>query len=219
MALLSSFELIAQPIIPPNVAPSGLPNPTSVEAYFLTLTNILGSSSQVTLTFAVNPPVNNGGVIEGSLNGGGIVPSGVSKFGPVSAFLDFVRPFPLLSGFTIASGGGSAQARFSLPSSGTVLFLLQPDISPLASLTSESEFFSYETRGFVDIVATSGSRLLCSPTLRGTFLELGDEGELLGPKILTSMAKDDEEPEELSLQAYSQQAYPLQTASGPLYTF
>lgn len=215
MALLSSFELIAQPIIPPNLAPSGLPNPTSVEAYFLTLTNSLGNQSQITLSFTSNPNTRG----PGNLNGGGIVPSGVKSFGPVTAFLDFVTPFPLTSGFVIDSSGFFARASFQLPASGTVLFLLQPDISPLANLTSKSGFFSYEVRGFVDIVASSGSQLLCSPTLRGTFLELGEEGELIGPKILTSMANHEEEPEDLSLQAYSQQAYPLQTARGPLYTF
>lgn len=215
MALLSSFELIAQPIIPPKVAPPGLPNPTSVEAYFLTLTNALGNSPQITLTFTSNP--NTPG--PGNLKGGGIVPSGIKKFGPTSAFLDFVSPFPLTSGFVIDSSGFFAKATFQLPASGTVLFLLQPDISPLGSLTSESEFFSYEARGFVDIFASSGSQILCSPQLRGTFLELGEEGELVAPKILTCMAKDDEEPEDLSLQAYSQQAYGLPTACGPLYTF
>lgn len=83
MKPLSSFELIVQPLIPPSIAPQGFPNPVSIEAYFLTLSNYSDQISAIELSLTANPNTDGAS----NFNGGGIVPTGNKNFGPVSAFL------------------------------------------------------------------------------------------------------------------------------------
>lgn len=205
MKPLSSFELIVQPIVPQSVAPQGFPNPISIEAYFLTLSNYSNETSNIELSFIANPNTDGAS----NFNGGGIVPLEDSdkNFGPVSAFLSFVGATRLVN-FKIESDT-EAKAIFTIPSLGTVLFLLQPDVTPLGRFDKPSENFSYELRGLVSIDATEGTQILCSPQIRGTFLELE---RIIA--MVSAMADKGFAPA-----IYAQQAYPLPTAQNALYTF
>lgn len=198
MALLSSFELIVRPIIPSPFASSEFPNPVAVQAYFLLLSNFSNTSTSIILSFTANLRSDR----TSTFNGGGIVPSTDKNFGPpVTAFLSFVAPTPLLSPQFKILSDSSAQTEFSIPSFGTALFLLQPDVSPLREFDQATEFFSYELRGLVEIESTKATSIFCSPQVRGTFFELGQKGELLAPVILQPKLTD-ELKEKLSLEIY-----------------
>lgn len=216
MALLSSFELIVQRIIPNTVTPSGIPNPVAVQAYFLLLSNPSSEIAKVTLTFISNPDTDG----PSNFNGGGIVPDGDKNFGPVTSFINLANFSPLAT-FKIKDDF-TAVATFSLPPSGTGLLLLQPDVSPLQQFDRTTENFNFELRGFVNIDANPGVSLLASPQVRGTFFDLGETGELLAPPILQPSAVTltaEEASRKLSLRAYAQQAYSLPTAGSALYQF
>lgn len=215
MQLLSSFELIVQPIIPQFVASRlELPNPVAVQAYFLLLSNYSNVDASIELTFTANPNTDGAS----NLNGGGIIPSGDKNFGPVTAFISFVGPTPLVSPLFKINSDSSAQAEFSISPKDTALFLLQPDVSPLEDFDKTTEFFSYELRGFVEIKSNAGTNILCSPQVRGTFFELGKKGELLAPPILLPDLIDKNKGQ-LALDVYAQQAYALPTPGNALYKF
>ncbi len=217
MQLVSSFELIVQPIVPPPFAPQGIDNPVSVQAYFLLISNPSLAASIINLTFIANPNSQ----IPSTLNGGGVIfPSdNTPNFGPVTSFITIGGPTPLVT-LSIDSDS-QARASFTLPAQGTALFLLQPDVSPLKNLDEKTEYFSFELRGLVYVDATPGTSLLLSPQVRGTFFKLGAEGELLAPPILQPEASNisEEEAQKLSLQVYAQQAYSFPTPGSSLYEF
>ena len=237
MALVSSFELLVQPIIPTSVsgkkvAPSGLPNPFTVQAYFLMISNLGRSGTGITLDIEANfNPLTSG---QNPLNGaGGIVPSGAPGFGPTTAFIDIYQPQYLSASgasgsYAIDPRSTQAKAFFEIPANGTGLFLLQPDIRPLVSFKSGGTY-SYDVRGTVQIFADSGSQFLLSPQIRGTFLQPDEQGSIPLPRLL-STATDCSSQEEIDamggtiLDAYSQQSYQLSPAGvaldgNPVYTF
>ncbi len=210
MKPLSSFELIVQPLIPQPIAKAVLPdfpNPVSIQAYFLTLSNYSDKTSNIELSFIANPRTDGAS----TFNGGGIVPleDNDKNFGPVSAFINFVGASPLVH-FKIDSDS-EARATFAIPSLGTALFLLQPDVSPLRRFDKPNENFSYQLRGLVNIDATAGTQILCTPQIRGTFLELEKIAAMMNAGAVTDgvFAPD----------IYAQQAYPLPTAQNALYSF
>jgi hypothetical protein len=205
MKPLSSFELIVQPLIPPSVAPPGLPNPISIEAYFLTLSNYTNAITSIELELTANPNTDG----PSNFNGGGIVPTGSKNFGPVGAFLSIVGATPLFSPNFKIENEAKAKANFDIPPLGTVLFLLQPDVTPLREFDKVDEEFSYELRGLISIDSSVGTLILCSPQIRGTFLEL--------EKIASMPNATDDGA--LAPAVYAQQAYALPTAQNALYTF
>jgi hypothetical protein len=218
MQLLSSFELSVQPITPARIANMlGLPNPVSVQAYFLLISNPGDTTALIQLDFTANPNTDGAS----NLNGGGTVPADEkTNFQAVTSFINTVLASPLRDPNFIINNDSSATAAFSVPALGTALFLLQPDVSPLRNFDKTTEEFNYQVRGYVKIGAMPGVTLLCSPQVRGTFFELGEKGELLAPMILQPEAQRMESVEERrKLSIYSQQAYSLPTANSGLYIF
>ncbi len=218
MAIVSPFELIVQRLVPLSVAKTvSLPapaDPISVEAYFLQISNTSNTIAQITLQFTANPNTSGG---PSNFNGGGIVPSG-KNFGEVTALINEAGAISFLKSpvFTINSNA-SATAKFSVPPQGSYLFLLQPDVSPLKDFDQQTDDFSYELRGYVEIDSTPGTSLLLSPQIRGTFFELGQKGELLAPKIL--LPETLEKADNKVLLPYAQQAYSLIVPGSSLVTF
>lgn len=215
MSLLSSFELIVQPITPAAIAKRlGLPNPIAVQGYFLLISNPTDTTALIQLDFTANPNTDG----PSNFNGGGIIPKGAENFKPVNAFINLAGFSPLPS--FIINNDSSATATFSVPKAGTALFLMQPDVSPLTELDEDDEDINYQLRGYVEITSMPGVSLLLSPQVRGTFFELGKKGELLAPMILQPEAIE-MKPEDAKrvLTVYSQQAYSLPTAGNSLYEF
>lgn len=221
-ALLSSFELLIQPIIPLTIAPPGVPDPVAVQAYFLLISNINDSDVNVSLEFITNP-VGQQNILQNA-----------------QVFLD-VTQFKPLSNPKIISPT-TASVTFLLGAQQTVLFLLQPDISIL----NQGPKANFEARGAVNISAPPGSQLLLSPQVRGTFFQFDSQGKVILPSALTesmsnvvpttvldamssnqsSMEVQPLPPEKIStpllsgmMKVYAQQAYSLPTVIGPLYTF
>jgi hypothetical protein len=146
--LVSNFELLVQPIIPPAVAPPGIENPLIVQAYFLTVSNYNptdtpGAAPQIKLRFVTN----------------GLAAPNI----PIS-FLDRAgfTPVPISVGIP----GFVLESTISVAPTDTSVFLLQPN---LAQILSGGEPFKAELRGYVTIEAPAGTSLLLTPQTRGTF--------------------------------------------------
>jgi hypothetical protein len=203
-SILSSFELIVEPLVPFPIATGlGIPDPVSVQAYFLLLSNPEKNNiASVQLDFISNPNTSGASTFNGNSQG----------FKAVSAFENLAGNTSPATGFTITSDK-TAKAIFSIPPLGTVLFLLQPDVSPLKNFDVTSNF-GYDLRGYVEINAMAGSTIFASPQIRGTFFSLGAKGQLLAPPILQSVP-----PSNPGIQVYSQQAYSLTTPGSSLFSF
>lgn len=225
MQLLSSFELLIQPIIPTQFDPANFTDPVVVQAYFLEISNVTSSgpkTSKVDLEFITNPVAGKNPLADGSAQG----------------FLDNTRSI-LLPPLKI-NNPSSAETSFSLAANETALFLLQPNISVLLKQGQKSNF---EVRGYVNINAPSGTKLLLSPQVRGTFFQFDKTGKIVMPQALTDATANVLPPEAMESMSggqtltavkplpaeqvptpplakiYAQQAYGLPTAKGPLYDF
>ncbi|WP_218082801.1 hypothetical protein [Anthocerotibacter panamensis] len=212
MAILSSFEILVQPIIPSAVAPSGVPDPLVVQGYFLVLSN-LANSSAVSLEFT--PTLLSGG--KNPLASGAVPP-----FGAVTAFLD-TTGFQFLP--LAITTSGTAKTNFNLGPGVTATFLLQPDVSPLTVFPPKPNL-SYEARGFINIAASSGSQLLVSSQIRGTFLQPLASGTVT-QKVSDDNASLMRSGSGLRLSSalknnyivVAEEAYGLPAASGSVYRF
>ena len=146
--LVSNFELLVQPIVPPAFAPPSIENPLIVQAYFLTVSNyrsddMIGDAPEIKLRFVTN---------------GITVPDM-----PVS-FLD--RSEAMAIPIAVSNPNFVLEATISVAPTNTAIFLLQPN---LAEIFSGLPPFNAELRGYVTIEAPSGTSLLLSPQTRGTF--------------------------------------------------
>lgn len=227
MSILSSFELLVQPIIPAELAPNPnqVPDPIAVQAYFLLISNLSSLSSDLILEleFITNPVQNKNPLADNA----------------ALAFLD-VTQYKSLSSLTINSPT-SASISFTLKFGETGLFLLQPNINSF--LFPDPEKANFEARGTVNITAPANTSLLLSPQVRGTFLQFDASGNVILPSglkkqtsnIVSSTVVNAVSPKQSStevqstshktvsaaslLTVYAQQAYGLPTPGGPLYKF
>lgn len=146
--LVSNFELLVQPIIPPAFAPPGIENPLVVQAYFLTISNYNptdtpGPAPKIKLRFVTN---------------------GLSSPTIPISFLD--RSSPNSIPIAVSNPGFVLESIISVAPTDTAVFLLQPN---LAKIIAGGEPFKAELRGYVTIEAPAGTSLLLSPQTRGTF--------------------------------------------------
>jgi hypothetical protein len=154
--LVSNFELLVQPIIPPAFAPPGIENPLVVQAYFLTVSNYNstdtpGPAPQIKLRFVTN---------------------GLSSPNIPVSFLD--RSSAIKIPIAVSVPGFVLESTISVAPTDTAVFLLQPD---LATIFAGGQPFNAELRGYVTIEAPAGTSLLLSPQTRGTFYR-GPFGDL-----------------------------------------
>ncbi len=152
--LVSTFELLVQPIIPPAFAPSGIENLLIVQAYFLTISNYNASNTVtaaplITLRFVTN------GVSAPNLP----VSFSDRKGAKAIDISPSTPPFVLEAKLDPAKGT-------SIAGTDTTTFLLQPD---LKTILAGVQPYNYELRGYVTIDAPAGTILLLSPETRGTF--------------------------------------------------
>ena len=104
-SILSSFELIVEPLVPFPVANAvGIPDPISVQAYFLLLSNPENKITLVKLDFISNPNTDGYGGFNGNSKG----------FKQVRAFENLSGYTSEATGFTITSDK-TAKAIFSIP--------------------------------------------------------------------------------------------------------
>jgi len=150
--LVSSFELLAQPIIPSAFAPAGIENPFVVQAYFLIISNFT-QNEQVTPA----PPITLRFVLDG------INPPAI----PLT-FTDktTAKSIPLVVGTPSFVLEAKLDPANSVKGTDTTTFLLQPDVK---KILQQGGAPNYELRGYVTIDAPAGTQLLLSPQTRGTF--------------------------------------------------
>jgi hypothetical protein len=184
MTLLSSFELLFEPITPKVSAPinpsPAVPDPVIVQAYFVLISNVGALSSALTLEFTSSK--NDTLSLKETFQLFDVTNKNFN-FEP----LDFPTADP-----------SKAKAHLPVLESGqTALFLLQPDIATLLGQLGTPPDITkanFGLRGYVDVSANvPGSSFLISPQTRGTFLDASN-------------------PMNLSIAA--QEAYPLPTPDG-----
>ncbi|MBD2336164.1 hypothetical protein H6G64_04050 [Calothrix sp. FACHB-156] len=163
MALVSTFEVLLKPQLPPV---KGLENLSRkvIQGYFLTIANVNFFPVTLSLVFTVKFPSDPGN------------PTALPK-----NFDDFLEAVDI-SGVNIISNSSlvpekvpqnnKARLTFTIPENGTSLLLLQPDITK-AAVTSGANF---EARGYVEIFLSSlsgsdSATLLVTPEHRGTFFK------------------------------------------------
>jgi hypothetical protein len=188
MQLLSSFELLVQPIIPSNLAKMlqlESVDPLVLQSYFLILSNVSSESVTAILEFTADTGGNS--TFKGSQDG---------NFKPVSAFLDLTAAMPLSETNFEITTPSTAKATLALGAKSTATFLLQPDVIPVAKAIKDpqSRDLSFELRGAVEISVSRPQSLLVSPQTRGTFFKTASD---------TNMP----------LEVFAEQAYGLPTAN------
>ncbi len=168
MALVSNFEVLLKPQLPPVAGINKLSRKV-IQGYFLTISNVNFFPVTVSIVFTIKFPID---------------PTDVTER-PTSwqDFLDVVD----ISGQNLFSGdvpqstlvpeivpqNNKARITFTLPENGTGLLLLQPNILPPSDLLTTANF---EARGYVEIFLSSLSgsdtaTLLVTPEHRGTFFK------------------------------------------------
>ncbi len=150
--LVSSFELLAQPIIPSKFTPAGIEDPFVVQAYFLIISNFT-QNEQVTPA----PPITLRFVLNG-INPPAIPLTFTDKTTAKSIPLVVSTP-----SFVLEAKLDSVN---SVRGTDTTTFLLQPDVQ---KILQQGGAPNYELRGYVTIDAPAGTQLLLSPQTRGTF--------------------------------------------------
>jgi hypothetical protein len=170
MALVSTFEVLLKPQLPPGVPGLGKLSRKVIQGYFLTLSNVNFFPLTVSVVFTVKFPVDPSAPTEHPTR-------------PTSwdDFLDIVD----ISGQNLFQGSdpqadlrpeivpqnNKARITFTLPENGTGLLLLQPNVLPPSDILTKANF---EARGYVEIFLSSLSgsdtaTLLVTPEQRGTF--------------------------------------------------
>lgn len=168
MALISNFEVLLKPQLPPVPGIEKLGR-NVIQGYFLTISNVNFFPVTVSIVFTVRFPVNS---------------SGSPAF--PGNFADFLNAVDI-SGENLFSGdspestlvpeivpqNNKARITFTLPENGTGLLLLQPNILPPFDFLKTPNF---EARGYVEIFLSSLSgsdiaTLLVTPEHRGTFFK------------------------------------------------
>ncbi len=214
MSALSSFELLAAPIIPTNIGPlpPEVPNPIVVQAYFILLTALPDSpngSGTMTLTFYPNE----------------------KSVGLPGKFDDPPLPLAFLD---LVGGGGNTnvvpvpgtvnfQVSWQIAKGETFTFLLQPDLGKILPKPGGPK---YDLRGYVTMSAP-GLNILVAPQTRGTFLDFVNSDQkntqpqrfatrLLIPET-TAASPGDPKPQRLSVVA--EEGYGLPTVYGNVYRF
>ena len=168
MALVSNFEVLLKPQLPPVAGIDKLSRKV-IQGYFLTISNVNFFSVTVSVVFTIKFPID---------------PTDATER-PTSwqDFLDVVD----ISGQNLFSGdvpqstlvpeivpqNNKARITFTLPENGTGLLLLQPNILPPSDLLTTANF---EARGYVEIFLSSlsgsdAATLLITPEHRGTFFK------------------------------------------------
>lgn len=150
--VVSAFELLVKPIAP---APpfAGAPSRTVVQAYFLLISNLNTSGSEVALSLKFIA----GGMGLSSDKLITLVDTGAgNNFGKLAS-------------------DGKTDDDIVLPSGFTGLFILQPDLRKPDVLPPAPTVPDVEIRGYVEIdispnSSTSQAKLLVTPQIRGTFL-------------------------------------------------
>lgn len=169
MALVSTFEVLLKPQLPPVPGIDKLSRKV-IQGYFLTLANVNFFSVTVSVVFTIKFPLD---------------PEAPAPESPTSwkDFLDVVD----ISGQNLFSDqfpqstlvpevvpqNNKARVTFTLPENGTGLLLLQPNILPPSDLLTAANF---EARGYVEIFLSSLSgsdtaTLILTPEQRGTFFK------------------------------------------------
>jgi hypothetical protein len=193
--LLSSFELLFEPITPkakPPVNPSqDVPDPIIVQAYFVLISNVGTTPANLTLEFTSTPNMTLS--LEETFT---IYDLTNSNF----------KPEPLKLNAPNGSKGTAVLPPLSQDE--TALFLLQPDIATLLKKITDPSQASFGVRGYVNVSGNSGSTCLISPQTRGTFFILETASVEAGTPPMT-------------LKVAAQEAYPLQSPhkSGNLFSF
>ena len=175
MALVSTFEVLLKPQLPPVPGLDKLSRKV-IQGYFLTLANVNFFPVTVSLVFTIKFPSD---------------PTDLTER-PTSwkDFLDVVD----ISGQNLFSGAfpqatlvpeivpqnNKARVTFTLPENGTGLLLLQPNILPPSDILTAANF---EARGYVEVFLSSLSgsdtaTLLLTPEHRGTFFKDLDGADL-----------------------------------------
>lgn len=168
MALISNFEVLIKPQLPPVPGLEKLSRKV-IQGYFLTISNVNFFPVTVSIVFTVKFPVSS---------------SGLPAFpGNFADFLNAVDVLGenLLSGASpestlipeIVPQNNKARITFTLPENGTGLLILQPNILPPSEFLKAANF---EARGYVEIFLSSLSgsdtaTLLVTPEHRGTFFK------------------------------------------------
>ena len=157
MPFISSAELLVTPIIPKQFAPSGVPNPISVQAYFLLITN------------ASSTPVTNAGFFfVTNINAQNTLKSLQGFFsdenGTVTKTLGF------------NSGSTFSQAFFTstIQPYSTALVLFQPSLMPLVT---DPDNVDFTLRGSIFVNAPSTPTVYVSPQTRGTFFKVDPQSK------------------------------------------
>jgi len=189
--LLSSFELLFEPITPkalPPINPSpAVPDPVIVQAYFVSISNVGPNPVNLKLTFNSTLPLQTTFTLFDTTNA---FPPGSTK-----ALIGLTPP---------QFNTGFADLPLLNPGE-TGLFLFQPDIAallPTLGTPPDITKADFAARGYVDVSAPAGTNTQCliTPQARGTFL------------LQSSLVP-------LTLSVVSQEAYSLPTPSGNLFTF
>ncbi len=190
MTLLSSFELLFEPITPkvqPPINPSpSVPDPVVVQAYFVLISNVGGTDASLTLEFNSTP--NSTLTIKDTLaifdiENKGFTTLPVTAFDPKPPFIKTKAHLPLLK------------------AGQTGIFLLQPNIANLLSTLGTPPDITktkFGFRGYVNVSSDTHSQFLISPQTRGTFLDASTPP---------------------NLKVVSQEAFSLPTAGSNLFTF
>jgi hypothetical protein len=172
MALVSTFEVLLKPQLPPIPELKKLSRKV-IQGYFLTLSNVNFFPVTVSIVFTIKFPVDPNSTTERptswsdflnavDITGENLLSPGQIKLEPV-----------------IMEENSKARITFTLPANGTGLLLLQPNIVPPSDLLATANF---EARGYVEIFLSSLSgsdtaTLILNPEQRGTFFR-ENEGKI-----------------------------------------
>jgi hypothetical protein len=170
MPLVSTFELLVKPQLPPVPAgPLAKINRTVIQGYFLTIANVNYIDVALSVVFTLKFPTNPGGP--------SVRPTSFDQFlsvvditgknlFPGQATQAALKP-------EIVPRNNKARITFTIPGNDTGLLLLQPNILPPSDLLTNPNF---EARGYVEIFLSSlsgsdSATVLLTPEHRGTFFK------------------------------------------------
>jgi len=153
--LLSSFELLCEPITPKtpgtiNPTPT-IPDPVIVQAYFVLISNVGDVAADLTLTFTSSLSLRDTFTVF-DLENQFFMPHRLNFISPVNTYTK-----------------GTVQLSTLEPGE-TGLFLLQPDIKTLLQTPNP---FNFAARGYAEVASSSkGAQCLITPQIRGTFFNI-----------------------------------------------
>ncbi len=184
MALVSTFEVLVKPQLPP-VGIGATLSRNVIQGYFLTIANVNFFPVTISIVFTLRFPVD-----------GGSLPVPPISFDDFLSIVDIkgenIFP-PSIDGQgklipEIVPQNNKARVTFTLPENGTGLLLLQANILKDGLLNTAD----FEARGYVEIFLSSLSgsdtaTLLVTPEHRGTFFRPETASDGSGEIIFTNL--------------------------------